>query len=76
MGMVDRLAARLKEDPQDLQGWMRLARAYKVIGRDDDARSALSKARETFASDDEALKQIAGAEDALGLGAKEEKTTQ
>lgn len=76
MGMVDRLAARLKEDPQDLQGWMRLARAYKVIGRDDDARSAISRARETFASDDEALKKIAGAEDALGLGTKEEKTTQ
>lgn len=74
MGMVDRLAARLRENAQDLEGWMRLARAYKVIGRDDDARSAISNARSAFASDEEALERIAGAEEALGLGAKEEKT--
>ena len=75
-GMVDRLAARLEENAQDLEGWMRLARAYKVLGREDDARLALIKAREAFASDEQALGRIAGAEQALGLGAEEEKTTQ
>ena len=73
--MVARLAARLEETPQDIEGWLRLARAYKVLGRDDDARLAIVKARAAFAGDEEALGRIAGAEDALGLGAKEDQTT-
>lgn len=76
MGMVDRLAKRLEENAEDLEGWLRLARAYTVIGRGDEARSAIASARKTFASDKDALEKIAGAEEALGLGAKEEKTTQ
>ena len=31
-GMVDRLANRLKENPDDLAGWTRLERAYRVLG--------------------------------------------
>lgn len=73
--MVARLAARLEETPQDIEGWLRLARAYKVLGRDDDARLAIVKARQAFAGDEEALGRIAGAESALGLGAKEDQTT-
>ncbi len=30
--MVTRLAAKLKDNPDDLQGWKRLAQAYRVIG--------------------------------------------
>jgi cytochrome c-type biogenesis protein CcmH len=30
-GMVDNLAARLKENPDDLAGWRRLARSYMVL---------------------------------------------
>ena len=30
--MVARLAAKLKDNPDDLQGWKRLAQAYRVIG--------------------------------------------
>lgn len=30
--MVDRLATRLEEEPEDLDGWLRLARAYLVLG--------------------------------------------
>jgi len=40
-GMVDGLAARLAEDPSDLAGWQRLARAYEVLGRPRDAQAAL-----------------------------------
>lgn len=76
MSMVNRLAARLEDNAQDLEGWMRLARAYKVLGRDDDARLAIARARQTFESDEEALGRIADAEQALDLDAKEEKTTQ
>ena len=31
--MVERLAERLKSEPNDLNGWQRLARAYRVLGK-------------------------------------------
>lgn len=42
--MVTRLADRLEEAPDDLDGWMRLGRAYTVLGNTEDARDAYSKA--------------------------------
>ena len=42
--MVERLAARLEEEPDDLEGWLRLANAYRVLGDDDAARTALAQA--------------------------------
>ncbi|WP_425407393.1 c-type cytochrome biogenesis protein CcmI [Hwanghaeella sp.] len=47
-GMVDGLAARLQENPNDLDGWMRLARSYNVLDRPQDALAALEKAGEAF----------------------------
>lgn len=38
--MVDRLAARLEEEPGDLDGWLQLARAYGVLGQQDKALEA------------------------------------
>ena len=49
-GMVARLAARLKADPADLEGWKRLVRAYIVMNRADDARAALAQARTGLAA--------------------------
>jgi cytochrome c-type biogenesis protein CcmH len=43
-GMVDRLATRLKEQPQDPEGWAMLARSYTVLGRHADALEAYQKA--------------------------------
>ncbi|MFN4275628.1 MAG: c-type cytochrome biogenesis protein CcmI [Ferrovibrio sp.] len=43
-GMVDRLAERLKENPDDADGWLRLARAREVLGEMDAAREALRRA--------------------------------
>jgi cytochrome c-type biogenesis protein CcmH len=43
-GMVDRLAERLKENPDDADGWLRLARAREVLGEVDAAREALRRA--------------------------------
>src|SRR5262249_4236097 len=31
-GMVERLAARLEQNPDDKEGWARLAHAYEVLG--------------------------------------------
>jgi len=42
--MVERLATRLEEEPDDLEGWVRLARAYTVLGRSGDALKAHANA--------------------------------
>ena len=42
--MVDRLAERLKENPQDAEGWLRRARAREVLGEAEAAREALRQA--------------------------------
>jgi cytochrome c-type biogenesis protein CcmH len=38
--MVQRLADRLQENPDDLSGWQRLARAYEVLGETEKAKDA------------------------------------
>ena len=43
-GMVERLAARLKEAPDDLQGWLRLGRAYEVLKQPEKAAAAYAEA--------------------------------
>ncbi|PKO60408.1 MAG: c-type cytochrome biogenesis protein CcmI [Betaproteobacteria bacterium HGW-Betaproteobacteria-18] len=57
--MVDRLAARLKDNPDDLAGWARLARAYKVQGRLDEAANAYAKTGKLLDSDPDLLTQYA-----------------
>jgi cytochrome c-type biogenesis protein CcmH len=42
--MVSKLADRLKTEPNDLEGWLRLAKAYSVLGKGNDARAAWAKA--------------------------------
>ena len=43
-GMVDRLARRLEEEPDDVEGWRRLARAYEVLGEKEKAAEARRRA--------------------------------
>lgn len=67
--MVAGLAARLEENPLDREGWQKLIRSYVVLGRQDDARSALERGLD-------ALKEAPGEADALsafaaGLGVTE-----
>ena len=66
--MVEGLAERLKKDGNDLTGWLKLVRAYKVLGRNDDAASALSEARKQFASDEKSLSELNDLAKSLGLG--------
>lgn len=66
--MVARLAGRLKENGNDLEGWLKLMRALKVLGRDAEATTALSDARKQFAGDSKALEAIDGLAKSLGLG--------
>lgn len=54
--MVEGLAARLEEQPDDLEGWLRLANAYKVLDERARAVMAYERAdeliRNKFSSDD------------------------
>ncbi len=40
VAMVEKLAQRLKSQPDDLDGWQMLARAYSIMGRNADAVTA------------------------------------
>ena len=42
--MVARLQSHLKQDPQDLKGWMQLARSYSVLGHPQQAQRAYARA--------------------------------
>jgi cytochrome c-type biogenesis protein CcmH len=65
--MVERLATRLKQNGDDVEGWLRLVRAYLVLGDRDKARSALSDARQAVANDTERLKQLNDGVKTLGF---------
>ena len=56
--MVDGLAARLKADGSDAAGWVKLIRAYQVLGRRDDAVKALSDARANLKGNEVGLAQV------------------
>ncbi len=66
-GMVDRLATRLKQNGDDVEGWLRLMRAYMVMGERDKAASALTDARQAVAADAERLRQLNEGAKNLGL---------
>jgi cytochrome c-type biogenesis protein CcmH len=42
--MVERLAAKMKEEPENLEGWIRLANAYGVLEKREEARAAWAEA--------------------------------
>ena len=44
LSMVERLADRLKENPNDSQGWLRLSKAYEVMGDTEKASHAMDQA--------------------------------
>lgn len=66
-GMVERLAERLKSDGADVEGWMRLVRAYVVLGDLDRARSAAADARRALAENAEKLGKLDALVKGLGL---------
>ena len=50
-GMVSGLAEKLAENPDDVEGWRRLGRAYEVLGKPKDAASALISAADAVPQD-------------------------
>ena len=66
-GMVDSLQARVQAEPDDLSGWLSLARARRMQEQPADARAALSEARNRFAGEPGEIAIIAAVERALQL---------
>jgi cytochrome c-type biogenesis protein CcmH len=65
--MVAMLAARLKDNPQDALGWVRLMRAYTVLGETEKAKQALADARKAFPDNKDAQTSFTTAAKALKL---------
>lgn len=62
--MVARLAARLKREPGDVEGWVMLMRSYKTLGREAEARGAL---RSAMAANPGRRGELEDAAEALGV---------
>ena len=60
-GMVEGLAGRLEDNPDDLAGWIRLGAAYRVLGQAEDATAALARAVDLAPQDPEVLGAYADA---------------
>ncbi len=56
--MVARLSATLTENPNDPEGWVRLLRARKVMGSQDEVKAEMALMRKTFKENPELIKQI------------------
>lgn len=57
-GMVDGLDARLRDDPDDLAGWVQLIRSYRVLNQPDRAQDAYQRAQSAFADNSQALANL------------------
>jgi cytochrome c-type biogenesis protein CcmH len=60
-GMVERLAAKLRESPEDAEGWRLLGRSYAVLGRFAESAEAYAKAAARSPNDAQLLVDFADA---------------
>jgi len=70
-GMVEGLDAKLKEDPNNFEGWMRLIRSYAMLGEKDKAITALKAGLAAFPSEQDEGKQLIAMGRELGLPVEE-----
>jgi cytochrome c-type biogenesis protein CcmH len=66
-GMVARLARRMAENGSDVDGWLRLIKAYSVLGERDKALTAAANARNALAGNNDNLRRIGELTKELGL---------
>lgn len=64
-GMVAGLAEKLKQSPDDVDGWERLVRSYVVLNRPNDAIEALGRAKKVLSADK--IARLDAVADDLGL---------
>ena len=68
-GMVGSLAEKLKTDPKNFEGWMRIIRSYSVLGQKDKAADALKQGLAAFPPEGSEGKQLLALAGELGLKA-------
>src|SRR3984957_12655959 len=66
-GMVARLAQKMAENGSDVDGWLRLIKAYAVLGERDKALGAAANARGALAGNNDNLRRIGELTRELGL---------
>ena len=66
-GMVARLAQKMAENGSDVEGWLRLIKAYSVLGERDKALAAAANARSALAGNSDNLRRISELAKELGL---------
>ena len=66
-GMVESLDARLRENPDNFEGWMRLVRSYAMLKNDEKARQALADGLKAFPPAGEQGKQLLALAQQLGV---------
>jgi len=66
-GMVESLAGKLKADPKNADGWIRLMRARMVLGEPTAATQALKDARAAFTGDASQQARFSDAAKTLGV---------
>jgi cytochrome c-type biogenesis protein CcmH len=66
-GMVARLAQKMAENGSDVEGWLRLIKAYSVLGERDKALAAAAHARGALAGNSDNLRRIGELAKELGL---------
>jgi cytochrome c-type biogenesis protein CcmH len=69
MSMVNGLAARLEQEPDNPDGWARLMQAYMVLGQEGDARKAYEKVGEVFASQPDLIARFDSLAREIGIAA-------
>jgi len=57
--MVAQFAAKMEQDPTNLQGWVMLARSYRILGRNEEAAKAYERAGNFIDSDPQSLADYA-----------------
>ena len=57
--MVAEFAAKMAQDPTNLQGWVMLARSYRILGRNEEAAKAYERAGNFIDSDPQLLADYA-----------------
>lgn len=68
-GMVASLNAKLKDNPADFEGWMRLLRAYSVLKNEAKAGEALRAGLQAFPPEGEEGRQLLALAKELGVSA-------
>lgn len=66
-GMVATLDEKLRQNPRDTEGWLRLVRSYQVLGKTDQAQDALGRAYTALGRDSDDGRKLTELAGSLGL---------